>query len=142
MKHLSMASAVTVLLVFTVVFLVSVIDSVGSDYSDFRISLVIAGVASLVACIVVIVWAIPVHFTLRQLKHQSLVWYLLAALIPGFTFIYAFKPFGQDSDIDLLQQALFCSFSGCIGAASFWYIAVYRQRITSHSSKDAPTRVA
>lgn len=142
MKHLSIASAVSVLIVFTVTFLVSAIDSIGSDYSDLRISLVIAGVAALVACIVIIVWALPVHLALRKLKHQSLVLYLVAAVIPSFIFIFAFKPFGQDSGIDLLQQALFCSFLGCLGAASFWYIAVYRLRITRRSSKDALTRAA
>lgn len=123
-------------------FLVAAIDSIGSHYSDLRISLMIAGVAALVTCIVIIVWALPVHFALRKLKHQSLVWYLVAAVIPSSIFIYAFKPFGQDSNIGLLQQGLFCSFVGCLASASFWYIAVYRQRITRLLSKDALTRAA
>jgi hypothetical protein len=48
-------------------FLVAAIGSIGSHYSDLRISLMIAGVASPVTCIVIIVWALPVHFALRKL---------------------------------------------------------------------------
>ncbi|MBG9990968.1 hypothetical protein [Pseudoalteromonas sp. NZS37] len=131
MKSLYIASLSTVLTVFVVTFVVTAIDSIGSDYTDIRISLLIASVAAIVALIVVMVWALPVHFALKKLNHQGFFWYLLASVVPCVVFIYAFKPFGQDSNIDLIKQTLFCSFCGCIGAGIFWYMAVYRQRITS-----------
>lgn len=55
-------------------------------------------------------------------------WYVVAAIIPSFTFIYWLKPFGNDEQIELLGQAMFCSLAGGIGAVAFWYIVVYRMK--------------
>ena len=117
-------------------FLVFAIDSIDYSYSDVLISLVMAGVATLVASLVVFLWGLPVHFILSKLNYRRIIWYLMGAIPPSFVFIYVFKPFGLDSNIDLLQQALFCSFVGSLAAATFWYIAVYRQRITEFSSQN------
>jgi len=132
MKHLSVASGLVVLIVFVVTFVAATVDAIHTDYSVF-IALLTSGVASLVALVVVIFWAIPVHLILNRINKSGLVWYILAALIPSFAFIYALKPFGQDTNFDLLIQALFCSFAGTLGAIVFWYIAVYKKRITSGS---------
>lgn len=132
MKHLSVASVLVVVIAFVVTFVVTAIDSIGSDY-DIRISLVIAGVAALVAAIVVIFWVIPVHLILKFFNRSNLAWYILAAIVPGFAFVYALKPFGNDSNTTLLAQTLFCSFVGAIGATTFWYIAVFKLRITRRS---------
>lgn len=132
MKHLLIASLITVLIVFTVTFVVTAINAIGTDFSDIRFSLVISGVAALVASIVVLFWAIPIHLLLSRINQKFLGWYISSAVIPSFAFIYILKPFGRDTDIQLFQQALFCSFAGSLGALGFWYFAVYRQRITSH----------
>jgi len=116
-------------------FLVSVVDSIGTDYSDIIISLLIAGVAALVSMVVLVIWALPLHYVLKKLERQALHWYLLAAVVPSVLFIYGFKPFGQDSSIDLMIQAVFCSLCGLIGAAVFWYMTVFRLRITRHCNE-------
>jgi hypothetical protein len=134
MKSLSVASLCTILTVFVMTFLVSAVDSIGTDYSDIRISLLIAGVAAIVSMVVLVIWALPLHYVLKKLERQALHWYLLAAVVPSVIFIYGFKPFGQDSSVDLMKQALFCSVCGLIGAAVFWYMAVFRLRITRRSS--------
>ena len=126
MKHAAIASFCSVLTVFVAVFLVSAASSIGTDNSALGISLFIAGVAALVACVVVLVWALPVHFVLRKFKSQSFFLYLVAAIVPSFVFVYVFKPFGHHPSADLLVQALNCSLVGVLGAASFWYFGVYR----------------
>lgn len=134
MKSLSVASLCTILTVFVMTFLVSAVDSIGTDYSDIRISLLIAGVAAIVSMVVLVIWALPLHYVLKKLEQQALHWYLLAAVVPSVIFIYGFKPFGQDSSVDLMKQTLFCSICGLFGAAVFWYMAVFRLRITRRSS--------
>lgn len=129
MKRLLIASLLTILIVFAVTLVVTAIDSIGSDFSDIRITLFMAAFAAFIASIVVLFWAIPIHLLLNRFKHTQVGWYLLSAVIPSFAFIYIIKPFGQDLHIHLFQQALFCSFAGALGALGFWYIAVYRQRL-------------
>ena len=114
-------------------FVVSAVYSIGTAYSGITISLLTASVAAIVAIVVVLAWALPLHYVLKKLERQEFHWYLLAALVPSVIFIYGFKPFGQDSSVDLMQQTLFCSICGLIGAAVFWYVAVYRTRITKRS---------
>ena len=130
MKHLLIASLVSVLTIFSATFVVTFIDSIGTAYSHPSITLLIAGVSAMVASIVVLVWAIPIHFVLKRLSKLNVTWYLMSSIVPAFVFIYAFKPFGNDSSTDLFGQAIICTIYGCLGALSFWYIAVYRQRIT------------
>lgn len=134
MKSLSVASLYSVLTVFVTTFLVSAVDSIGTAYSSLTISLLPASVAAIVTMVVVITWALPLHYVLKKLERQELHWYLLASVVPSVMFIYGFKPFGQDSSIDLMKQALFCSACGLLGAAAFWYRAVYRKPITSRSA--------
>lgn len=117
------------LMVFVVTFVVAAIDSIGSDYPT-GISLMIASVAAIVALIVVVVWAIPVHLLLQKYSRSNVAWYIFSAVIPSFAFIYIFNPFGHDTNLDMLRQALFCSFGGGLGAIAFWFIAVFQQRIT------------
>ncbi len=137
MKSLSIASLCAAIAVFIVTFLFSAIESVGSAYLVTWISLLIASVAALVALVAVVVWALPLHFVLKKLNRQNLVWYVFGSIVPSVTFIYAFKPFGEDSNIDLMKQAFFCSVCGVIAAAVFWYQAVYRLRIVRHESSNA-----
>ena len=127
MKNLFIASALNVLIVFIVTFLVITIDSIGNDMGHIVISLTISALAAAVAFVVLLFWAIPLHLILKRLNYSNPIWYILLALIPSFMFIYAFKPFGIDSNIDLLQQALFCSFVGSLSAIIFWYFAVYKE---------------
>jgi hypothetical protein len=132
MKNILIASLAFLLTVFALVFLVALIDSIGSDFGDIRISAVIAGVATLVALIVLVVWAIPIHFLLGKFGKVKYCWYVLPALLPGFVFVYWLKPFGRDPDLHLLLQALFCSFVGVVSSLVFWYLAVFKpQRIKS-----------
>jgi len=138
MKSLSIASLCTALTVFVVTFVVSAVDSIGTAYSGITISLLTASVAAIVAMVVVVAWALPLHYVLKKLERQALHWYLLASVVPSLIFVYGFKPFGNDSSVDLAKQALFCSVCGLIGAAVFWYMAVFRLRITMqyrHRSK-------
>lgn len=128
MKHILIASLTTVLIVFTITFLVTAMDSIGTENPNLLIPLFISGVAALVSLIVVLFWAIPVHLLLGRIKQNYLGWYIVAAVLPSFAFIFILKPFGQDPGMVLMQQALFCSFAGSIGAVGFWYFAVYRQR--------------
>lgn len=129
MKRLFIASVVVVLIVFAVTFLMSVINSWGRDFPGILISLVIAFFAAMVALIIVVVWAIPIHLLLQKLGYSNIAWYIVAAIIPSFAFIYGLKPFGNDKQIELLGQAFFCSLAGGLSSVAFWYILVYRQRI-------------
>ncbi len=134
MKSLSVASLCTILAVFLTTFLVTAVDSIGTDYPGITLSLLTASVAAIVAIVVIVVWTLPLHYVLKKLERQAFHWYMLAAVVPSVIFIYGFKPFGQDSAVVLMKQALFCSVIGLIGAAVFWYMAVFRFRITRRSS--------
>ena len=103
------------------------VDSIGTSYSGLGIPFFIASIAAVVAIIVVIVWAIPMHFLLRHFEKSNITWYLLCAIIPAFIFVYGFKPFGNDMNADLLSQAFLCAVFGCLSALPFWYVAVYRE---------------
>jgi len=126
MKNILLASASVVLVVFIFTFLATVTSSTGYQIG---VSFVISGVSAVVALIVVIFWAIPIHLIFKKLNIFKPAWYVVSAIIPSFVFIYAFKPFGNDTSSDLLIQALFCSLAGGLGALSFWYLAVYRLKI-------------
>jgi len=93
----------------------------------------IGGVATIVALIVMVSWALPIHFLLKKNNLSSVKWYVLAGITPAFIFIYVFKPFGDDSAIDLLQQALFCSLVGAISAFCFWYF-IAKKSLTKSSN--------
>jgi ABC-type glycerol-3-phosphate transport system permease component len=129
MKRLFIASVAVVIIVFAVTFFVCVIGSWGRDFPSILISLVIASFAAIVALIVVVAWAIPVHLLLQKFGYSNITWYIVAAIVPSFAFIYGLKPFGNDKPIDLFMQASFCSLAGSLGSVAFWYILVYRQRI-------------
>lgn len=136
MKSIFIASLTAVLCVFVISFMVSALETIGTTYTDLGISFLFACVAGLVALIVMLLWAWPVHFVLRRLQRQSLHWYMLMALVPSLLFIYGLKPFGKDAAVDLLKQALFCSFCAVIAAAVFWYLAVYRPALSTKTSKE------
>jgi hypothetical protein len=133
MKRLFISIIAVVLIVFAVTFLVFAINSWGHDFPGILISLVIAFFAALVALIVAVVWAIPIHLLLQKLGYSNITWYIVAAIIPSFAFIYGLKPFGNDKPIDLLMQASICSLAGGLSAIAFWYILVYRQRLKNCS---------
>ncbi|TLU67182.1 hypothetical protein FE810_02540 [Thalassotalea litorea] len=133
MKHLSIAVILTILFVFILTFAVTFIDSRGTDFSFISYSFFVAGLSTTVCAIVIVVWAFPVHFLLNKYKKFNLGWYCLAAIIPAFVFIYAFKPFGNDSSFYLLFQALYCSFIGALAACVFWCFSVYRVRMIARS---------
>lgn len=133
MKCLLTSSILVVLTVFVVTFFVTLVDALGSNYPIILISLLIASTAAIVALFVVAVWAIPIHLLLQKLGYSNIAWYIVAAIIPSFGFIYGLKPFGNDKPIDLFMQASFCSVAGGLGAVAFWYILVYRQRIKNCS---------
>ena len=140
MKNLAIASVIVVLIVFTATFTVTFIDALGTDYSNILLPLFISSIAAIVALVVVLIWAIPVHLLLKRINQERVAWYILAAVVPSFFYIYVFKPFGNDLQIHLLLQALFCSFVGSLGAVAFWYIVVYRQRITRRLNRTAATQ--
>lgn len=127
MKRELIASVVVVGVVFLITFIATLFGSIGGDYPGFILSAVIAGVASLVATIVMVIWALPVHMVLRRYGVSNITWYIFLAIIPGFVFIYVFKPFGNDTHIDLLGQVLFCSLCGVLAAVVFWFITVFRR---------------
>lgn len=130
MKREIQASLIVVVAVFLITFVAGVIDIGGGEYQGVVLSAAIAGVAALVAIAVLLVWGLPAHFLLKKFGHSNVSWYVLVAIIPGFLFIYIFKPFGDDTHSDLLTQALFCSLCGVVGAVVFWFIAVYRPGLT------------
>jgi len=109
MNRLFISGAAVVLIVFAFTFIMSLIDSIGRDFPTAVISLVIAFFASTVALIVVVVWAIPVHLLLQKYGCSNVLWYIFAAIVPSFTFIYWLKPFGNDKQIDLLGQHCFAA---------------------------------
>ena len=125
MKQLLKACCIVVVIVFLVTLLTAVIDSIGNDFG-IKVSLVIASIAALVSILVLLLWVLPMHYVFKQFEQTQLVWYLLIAILPSFVFIYGFKPFGNDSNIELFGQALFCSFAGGLAASFFWYITVYK----------------
>ncbi len=131
MKNVLVASVCVLVTVFILVFLAAGIDSIGSDFGDIRITALIAGVAALIALIVLVIWAIPLHFILNRIGKTKLTWYLLPSLLPGFIFVYWFKPFGRDRDLHLLSQSMFCSFVGAAAGIAFWYFTVYKPQRTS-----------
>lgn len=135
MKNIFLSSLALLITVFILVFVVALVDSIGNDFGGIIISAVIAGVATMVASVVLLIWVIPLHLALAKFKKTKFTWYIVAALFPGFIFVYWLTPFGQDPDMHLLFQALFCSFVGVVSATVFWYFAVYRhQRITKQST--------
>jgi len=92
-------------------------------------------VAALVSLIVLVIWVIPVHLVLTKKGRYSFVWYALPAILPGFIFVFVFKPFGNDPFFGLLSQALFCSFVGLAAGGVFWFFAVYRPQRTEKALK-------
>ena len=104
MKPLFIASITTILVVFMVTFIASSLDTASKMH--IVISLAIAGVATLVALFIVVFWAIPVHLLLKRSNQSHLLWYIVAAIVPSFIFIYGFNPFGYDSNIDLFLTSI------------------------------------
>ncbi len=133
MRKLINAIFIALAAVFLVTFSITYVDSLRSDVWGIEMALLTGGVATLVALIVMISWALPIHFLLKKYNLTSLTWYVLAGIAPAFIFVYAFKPFGEDTAIDLLQQALFCSLVGAISAFCFWYF-IAKKSLTNCSN--------
>ena len=127
MKIISLANLAAIVSVFVATLIISVVGSIGQQFQPLW-SLLLAVVAALVAMPITLIWATPMHLLIRKFKGESVLWYLLIAVIPSILFIYILKPFGEDSAKDLATQAFFCSVIGYIAAMSFWYFSVYKQR--------------
>lgn len=130
MQRIIFANMVVVTSSFLVTLLLCLPEHIAKDIYPFSIIFFIASFAALVALVVTVIWAIPMHLILSKYKLKSYGWYLLLAIIPSFIFIYCFKPFGNDKATDLAMQAVICSFIGSVGAFLFWYILVCKHRIT------------
>ena len=134
MKKIILATVCSVIATFLATFFTVIVNVLYKMPDDISLSLSIGLFMSLVAGVigffVILIWALPVHYYLYKFNKLNVMWYLLTAVIPSFGFIYIFKPFGHDSQIYLFQQALFCSFIGCVAAFVFWYIVVYKNRLT------------
>lgn len=130
-KLLIRATIDALVVVFLAVLIYTLMDSAGSDFGDPRVSIVIAGIAVLVAGVVMLVWAVPVHLLLSKFKCHNIIWYLIAAVIPGIVFVCGFRPFGDDTRFDLMVQAVQCSAVGVIAMLPFWYRLVYRNNSPS-----------
>jgi len=126
MKSTFVAILATIFAAFFITFIVTYIDTLNSEYFDYRMALLISSVAAFVSFIITTCWSLPLHLYFKKHNKVSFSWYALIAVIPSFGFIYLLKPFGKDSAIDLLTQALFCTFVGVVAAAVFWYYAVYQ----------------
>lgn len=128
-KRIIFASIAVVFSSFLVTLLLCLPDHFAQDVYSFSMVFLIASVASLIALVVTVIWAIPMHCILSKYKFESCGWYLLLAVISSCVFIFLFKPFGHDKASDLIIQTILCSFVGSVGAFLFWYIVVYKQRI-------------
>lgn len=131
MKHIFIASLSTIVMVFLISLLLFLVSFAGGAYSNFLIALSTAFVATVVATVSVILFAIPIHLILSHYQYKNVLWYIFSALICASVFIYGFKPFGNDTPSDLFIQLLICSSIGSIGAVVFWFFAVHRKGITS-----------
>lgn len=130
MKRILFASTVVVVVSFLVTLILCLPEYINKNAYPLSMAFFIAGVASMVALVVTVIWAIPMHLILWKYNYDSYAWYLMLAIIPSLIFIYVFKPFGNDTATDLAMQAAICSFVGSVGASLFWYVIVYKQRIT------------
>ncbi|WNC67368.1 hypothetical protein RI845_12660 [Thalassotalea nanhaiensis] len=93
-------------------------------------------IAALIACIVVTVWAIPVHLVLNKLKKFHIGWYILSALIPCLGLITLELQSTHPVPALGLPSILF----GVPGAAVFWYFSVYRIGAMTHRPKCSEKR--
>lgn len=131
MKHILIASLTSIVVVFFISLLLFLVSFAGGAYSGFLLALSAAFVATVVASISIILFAIPIHLVLSHYNYKNVTWYIISALICDSVFIYGFKPFGNDTQSDLFTQLLICSSIGSIGAVVFWFFAVHRKGITS-----------
>ena len=108
--------------------------SLSGPNASWGLSFLIAQVAAMVSVFALLFITLPLHFILVRFGRVHILWYLLPGLLTGPTFIFGLKPFGDDALSALLSQSLMCAVLGALGAATFWFFAVRRPRLTSHST--------
>ena len=122
MKLLFRAILLSVLVSFLSTLMTFGLEMTSSSILDFSLMIMMSLVSAFIALIVVVFWAVPMHFVLLKYKYTNVTWYLALALIPAVVFIFGFKPFGEDKLEDLLFQLLLVSFIACNTALTFWHV--------------------
>ena len=130
LKHLTLATVKTLIVVFVICFILTFVDSYGGDFDHWLITLSISVVTTIVAAIAMLVWGIPTHIYMHRKNLKSWTYYLLSGFVPGIVFVYVFKPFGDEAPYDLFLQAVQCGAIGSFIAVVFW-LSYYKLRITS-----------
>lgn len=126
MKNIGLAIVCSTFAVAICTFL----TGVGEQPAYWRISAAIAGVAGVVSFVVLVFITLPLHYALTRIGKVGSLWYILPGMLTGPMFVLSLKPFGQDTVPGLALQSLYCGFLGTVGAAMFWYIAVWQPRQT------------
>ncbi|MDX1537121.1 hypothetical protein [Arsukibacterium sp.] len=129
MKNIAIAIVSAALVVAICTFLMGLAE----QYRNWEVSALVAAVAATVSIIALIVVALPLHYALSRTGKVGAVWYVVPGILVGAGFVPGLKPFGQDAVSGLILQSLWCGLLGAIGAATFWFFAVRRPRLTKQS---------
>jgi len=115
----------SIVCILTVALLTMIIFFIASG-EEFRqaTALYAGGISAIVAFWAVLLWGLPIHLFLNWLNKRKFMWYAIAAIIPGPSFILFSKPFGENDFGGLINQSILCSGLGLLGAYTFWYLSV------------------
>lgn len=131
MKNIAIAIASSVFTVAICTFLLGLAE----QPRNWQIGAVVAAVAAVVSIFALIVIALPLHYALDRAGKVGALWYVFPGILVGPGFVVGLKPFGQDAVSGLVLQSLACGSLGAIGAATFWFFAVRKPRLTKQSSQ-------
>ena len=104
----------------------------------FQISFIAAGMVAVVVAMIIIFYALPVHFLLVRLGLKRYVWYFLVAMIPTSLLIYILGPLFGDTDGSINFLVIFCYLIAIVSSTSFWFVAVYKTESSNGSVTNSP----
>ena len=111
----------TLVVVFVVSFVLGYQTEIAHSPAGWSGALLISSVATIIAAIALLIFGVPLYFTLQHLNKSKMSYYLLGGALPDFIIVFLFKPLGDDALPTLLLQGTAFTISGAFTAGVFCY---------------------
>lgn len=128
-KHLFVASVLTVLTITVVAVALQGLFGIGNDLAS-PAAVGMAIMAPVVAAVFLIGWGLPVHAVLSRQGRSHWGWYAAAGALPAVAFVFGLRPMGDDGVSALIGQSLYFGAIGAAGALVFWFWVVKRSPVS------------
>lgn len=120
--------ALSLLLMIIATAVIFTVSNIGNDALGFGMWVVLLTVL-VITPVIFLIWMLPIHLLLTKLHIRSFKAYMLVGFVPGPVLFAVVRPLGDEPFWNLVYHAVFGGIVGAVGAASFYYLAVHREKL-------------